>query len=144
MKKLILLAIVLLTLTGCGPTDNNAISNSEGTSGTVSKQEIKNGISLTLDNFGDYVAINTISSLADPSNDSLIYYSYFIGADNCRFYDCTVKYIYVSGSNEYSGTTISLTISGDGQAEPFFIRNNGRTAYKLVVTSVSGTVVVGK
>lgn len=128
MKKLFLLSLTLLTLIGCGPAKENASSET---------------VDLTVQNFGKYIAVNTSSSMADYSNDSLIYYSYFIGSSYCRFEECKVTYKYVSGTNaETVENTVSLTISGDGQAEPIYVRNNGRTYYKLVVVSASGKVIV--
>lgn len=132
MKKLfLLLSFIPLVLTGCNSQEKEKATDSP-----------KETVQLTAKNFSTYVAIN--SSSTSVGNDSKVrYYTYFIGADYCKFIDCKVSYIYrhattpSSDSNEQ--TTISLSISGDGEAA-FFL--TGGLYYYCEVVSASGTVLV--
>lgn len=134
----ILLPIILLALVGCN--SNNTTSNTES-------NEPVQTVELSSSNFSDYVAINSSASLINSDSQDVIYYSYFIGADYCKFIDCSVTYVYVhSGSGSSSSqSTVKLTISGDGQANPYFVyKQNNHTYYYISVISVSGTVEVYK
>ena len=137
MKKLFLLPFLFVVLTGC------TASNSNG--GTASNGPIET-VTLNAENFSTYVATNSISTGRDDYY-SMTYYTYFIGADNCKFIDCSVTYQYVVAGNTptgTNGTTVPLTISGDGEAVPYSIRISGTTytPYVLHVISSSGTVEV--
>ena len=142
-KSLLFISILMLLMTGCAssnkscncaytpiPIDGN--TNSDG------PQEV----TLSAENFSKYVAVNTVSSYAS-AYDAVTYFSYFIGADNCRFIDCSVSYKYVYGGSSFGYGTIPLTISGDGQANPFHTRENNRdTYYTISITSASGTIYI--
>lgn len=148
MKKITLFALlVLLALTGCKPTnDNKAVKSSDGNSQSVttSSQPIKGKVELTADNYVNYIAINTNMVIINSSYDTM-YYSYFIGSNHCKFVDCKLTYEYVSnsGSAGSSAVTIPLTLSGDGQANPFYIRSPNRGVYySIVITKASGTVQI--
>ena len=81
----------------------------------------------------------------NTSNDYANYFTYFIGADYCKFVNCTVTYGYAYIANEYTGTgeTVPLTLSGDGQANPYHVRINTTAGYyRFVVVAASGTVEV--
>ena len=70
---------------------------------------------------------------------------YFIGADYCKFIDCTVIYTYIrnSSTDAVGEQTIKLTISGDGEAWPYHVSGQSSGIYYyIVVTSASGTVEI--
>lgn len=133
-KTLFLLPLVLLALTGC---------NSNATDNKVSDSP-KQSVTLSAENFSTYVATNSSSALLNNSYNDVIYYTYFNGADYCKFVNCTVTYKYVSNqSTEGTEETIKLTLSGDGETNPYFARSQNRyTYYHAVVTAASGTVEV--
>ena len=130
MKKIFLLPLIVLMLTGCGTTSSNEEAHKENES-----------IQLTTSNFSTYVATN--SNAVSLGNDSYVrYYTYFIGADNCRFIDCQVTYYYQHATSPIADPTeetIKLSLSGDGEANFFYVRG---LYYVLVVKSVKGTVIV--
>ena len=126
-KTLLILSTLLLLLTGCNPQEDK-ITDSP-----------KESVELSASNFSTYVAINT-TSVFNPDYNDMCFYSYFIGADYCKFVDCKVTYKYV-GANTSSEYTVPLTLSGDGQALAYIARNIGRgQTYTLTVTSAKGTV----
>lgn len=131
MKKLLfLLPIISFALSACNP-QKDKITDSP-----------KESVALSASNFSTYVAVNTTVQQSNANYSDVTFFSYFIGADYCKFVDCFVTYKYVHGENS-GGTeiTVPLTLSGDGQAEPFVVTsmNRGMT-YTLVVTSAKGTV----
>ena len=138
-----------LLLTGCKNDEKivqtNTVNNPTPSLAEDNKNENaadspKETVSLTASNFSTYVAINSIAVLVNSATHDVAYYSYFIGADYCKFINCTVTYKY-NGSGEAS--TVSLTLSGDGQADPFIVPNQTTHAlYVLSVTGASGTVEV--
>ena len=133
-KTLFLLPLVLLALTGWSSnTTDNKVSDSP-----------KQSVTLSAENFSTYVATNSSSALLNNSYNDVIYYTYFNGADYCKFVNCTVTYKYVSNqSAEGTEETIKLTLSGDGETNPYFARSQNRyTYYHVVVTAASGTVEV--
>ena len=144
MKKRSFLYIPLflgLLITGC-KSGEKSTNNSDTSSVGDNKisDSPKESVSLTKSNFSTYVAINSIAVLVNSATHDVAYYSYFIGADYCKFRNCTVTYKY-SGPGETS--TVSLTLSGDGQADPYFVANQATHAfYVLSVTGASGTVEV--
>ena len=133
-KTLFLLPLVLLALTSCS---SNAADNKVSDSP-------KQSVTLSAENFSTYVATNSSSALLNNSYNDVIYYTYFNGADYCKFVNCTVTYKYVSNqSTEGTEETIKLTLSGDGETNPYFARSQNRyTYYHAVVTAASGTVEV--
>ena len=134
-KSIFLLPLILLTMSGCNSNANeNNFSNKP-----------KSSVTLTAENFSSYVATQSTSTLIDNAYNDVIYYTYFIGADYCKFIDCTVTYTYIhdSSTNAVGGQTIKLTLSGDGEAWPYHaIKQSNHIYYWIVVTSASGTVEI--
>ena len=149
-KKLFLLPILMFALTACGSNNTcNACNNSGNENRTVdiaTNDSPRETDQLSVGNFSKYVAVNTTAAVISNTANSVIFYSYFIGADYCKFINCTVTYTYVVGNNEpssNSGQTVPLTLSGDGQAEPFHVSlSSANVYYRIVVLNASGTVEV--
>ena len=126
-----------MSLTGCSANTNNSDNN-------VSNSP-KESVELSGSNFSKYVAVNSTAAIINNAYNDVIYYSYFIGADYCKFVNCSVTYTYAqnggaTGANDY---TVSLSLSGDGQADPYFVRNtSAHVYYSIVIKSASGTVEV--
>lgn len=134
-RLLVLLPLLLMTLSGC---NSDKVDNR--VSGTI-----KETITLSASNFSTYVACNSIVTFNNTSNDYANYFTYFIGADYCKFINCNVTYGYAQMDNEYTigRETVPLSLSGDGQTNPFHARFNTATAYyRFVVIDASGTVEV--
>ena len=151
MKKIFLLPLIVLMLTGCG--QNGDITNSDNSesrsdvvlpSNNTVEDKPKERVQLTKDNFSTYVAINCNSSLIsnETSSYTVVYYAYFIGADYCKFVDCKVTYLYSYNGNPGAETTVPLTLSGDGQANPFYATQRNNYYYTFQFVSASGTVMV--
>lgn len=129
-KKLFLLPILAMSLSACG---------SQPTQADVLPKET---VTLTQKNFSTYVAVNTTCTPFEGRSYAL-YYSYFIGADECKFIDCTVTYKYTGTNDSEKTFTVPLSLSGDGQAIPFVGGMNvGTTHCTLSVTNAKGTVEV--
>ena len=165
MKKLFLLLplITLLTI-GCGPINgekevssiNSEVEQSEVVVSSNEEESIsphrienepKEEVELTLSNLGKYVAINNNAVLLNNSstgNNVVVFYAYFIGADYCKFINCTISYYYSpSGGGPNGGeNTTGLSLSGDGQANPFYTIIDGNHWYSFNVSAVTGTVLV--
>ncbi len=141
MKKLFLLPLIMFALIGCGQEKESIYSGSGEQAAQTTSQNIKGGITLSLDNFSTYVAINSTIVVLSESSSSRAYYSYFIGADDCRFYDCSVTYEYKNTSGEASSgaITVPLSLSGDGQTNVFTARNG---LYEIKIVSAAGTVKI--
>ncbi len=124
-----------MALTGCNSNKvDNRVSDTPKETVTLSKE-----------NFSTYVACNSSVTFNNTSNDYANYFTYFIGADYCKFINCTVTYGYAYMANEYTGTgeTVPLTLSGDGQANPYHVRINTTAGYyRFAVVAASGTVEV--
>ncbi len=134
MKKGLLFIFALGLMTGCTASKENVVSNTP-----------KESITLSAENFSKYVATNSSSSLIGSSYNNVIYYTHFVGADYCKFIDCTVTYTYVANGSTPSGTgtTISLTLSGDGETLPYYVHSqSGNVYYSIGIISASGTVEV--
>ena len=144
MKKLfLLLALPIFALSGCGKSSNTT-NNTSSADNKISNSP-KESVALTVENFSTYVAINSSAALLNNSNDDVIYYSYFIGADYCKFVNCTVTYKYKRSGTEYTTEdyTIALSFSGDGQADPYLVQDQRRsTYYFIIITGASGTIEV--
>lgn len=71
----------------------------------------KETVTLSKENFSTYVACNSSVTFNNTSYDYANYFTYFIGADYCKFINCTVTYGYAYMANEYTGTgeTVPLT-----------------------------------
>ena len=110
-----------MALTGCNSNKaDNRVSDTPKETVTLSKE-----------NFSTYVACNSSVTFNNTSNDYANYFTYFIGD----------AYM----ANEYTGTgeTVPLTLSGDGQANPYHVRINTTAGYyRFVVVAASGTVEV--
>lgn len=139
MKKLlILLPLMMMALSGCSANGQNAADNK------VSDTP-KETVTLSATNFSTYVACNSSVTFNNSTNDYANYFTYFIGADYCKFVNCTVTYGYAYMANAYEGAgeTVPLTLSGDGQANPYHVRiNTAAGYYRFVVVAASGTVEV--
>lgn len=131
----------MFTLTACG--SNNANNNNSGADNTISNSP-KESVQLSAGNFSKYVAVNSTVSLIYNEYNSVVYYSYFNGADYCKFINCTVTYSYLlNGGGEGNQYTVPLTLSGDGQSDPFFVSRPDRyTYYSIKIIGASGTVEV--
>lgn len=153
MKKLFITIFAGLSLISCNTSNNYNSSNSCSLPISVSNSSTSNitfnsfeTITLSKDNFSTYIATNTSIAFVpkmDYSDYHIFYYTYFIGADNCRFIDCTITYCYSSGSTYTKRETVSLTISGDGEAKPYmesFSKYSNNFSFSLV--SASGTIKV--
>ena len=140
----------MFALTACGSNNTCKVCNNSGnenrTADIATNDSPKETDQLSAGNFSKYVAVNTAAAVIVNTSESVIYHSYFIGADYCKFINCTVTYTYVAGNNEpssNSGQTVPLTLSGDGQAEPFHISQSNRNIYyRIVILNASGTVEV--
>ena len=128
MKKILLVLASAMMLAGCSGNNSN--------SG-------KNTVSLSLDNYGDYVAtrIHTLVT-GSTSSDDLYVDAYFEGSNLVSFKDCVVTCHYLlTGTERVSGDyTVKLTISGDGCIPSYMFRNHPEYVPEVVVTAVSGTV----
>ena len=154
MKKFLLFPIVLLVMVGCGPKENSMVDTSKDAqtstiilpSNNTVEDKPKEIVELTKDNFSTYVAVNCSSSLIsnETSRYTVVYYAYFIGADYCKFVNCTVTYTYVYAPSGSAGEeiTVPLTLSGDGQADPYFAQLRDNYYYTFKFISASGTVMV--
>lgn len=150
MKRNVFLLLPLLFIGLCGcDSDNSSEPNVAEKDNNVISNTPKQSIQLTASNFATYVATNSSCSIVMDSASDVIYYTYFIGADYCKFINCKVSYSYVSNTTENQNTLatvtgiVPLTLSGDGEAKPFYVRSQNRNQYYyLVVVSVSGTVEV--
>ena len=146
-KTLLLLPLLLLGLIGCD--SNNSNQPTEEKMDNAVSDTPKESVRLTKTNFSTYVATNSSCSIVMDATTDVIYYTHFIGADYCKFINCQVSYAYISNFSENQNTvttdtgTALLTLSGDGEAKPFYVRSQNRNSYYyLVVTNVSGTVEV--
>lgn len=126
-NKFLLMPLIMLSLGGCKTNGG-----------------IKETVALSAKNVETFVAVNTTSSLTQYAYDDVVFYSYFIGAEKCRFINCSVSYYYIYGANKSEIFTVELTLSGCGQAIPYVVRNLPRNAtYVLKFSSANGTVEVG-
>ncbi len=73
-----------MALTGC---NSNKVGN------RVSDTP-KETITLSKENFSTYVTCNSSVTFNNTSNHYANYFTYFIGADYCKFVNCTVTYGY--------------------------------------------------
>lgn len=131
MKKALLLIPAMITvLAGC----NSPINSNKP----------KEVVELTTDNFSKYVATNSSSTITiDGNYQYILYYTHFIGADNCKFIDCSVTYTYWNSEvTPEVGTTVPLSLSGDGETE-FACDVQRHGVFRIFyLMSVSGTVEV--
>ena len=139
MKKLFLLPLFAIALAGCS-------SGSVGCTCSSSNAKLIESVNLSLDNFSKYIATNTIRTFVG-NTDYSSYHTQFIGADDCRFINCTIEYSFVYMNNEPggagTGTVVPLTISGDGETKPFVVRVSQNTGYySFALIAVTGTVEV--
>ena len=130
-KTIFLLPLLCVALVSCNPKTEDKVTDTP-----------KETVQLTAKNFSTYVAMNSNST--SVGNDTYVrYYTYFIGADYCKFVDCKVSYVYRHAQNPDTNSdgaaTINLSISGDGEAGFFLTRG---LYYYCDVVSASGTVLV--
>lgn len=125
MKKFLLSIILIFCLpcmAGCGMEVNN------------SETKTKHVVNLTIDNYQDYLTIETTPYIRDYSTS---YYNYFRGALSYAYYDnVTITYDYIS-SGTTTEKTIKLNVGGCG----CIVTSNskyGDISYEI--TNVSGTI----
>ena len=128
MKKFLLsiiLIVCLLCMVGCGAEDNNG------------ETKTKQVVTLTMDNYQDYLTIETTPVIGEVSSS---YYNYFCGALSYAYYDnVIITYDYISSDSSTTTTekTIKLNVGGCGCIVTSSSRY-GRTSYEI--TNVSGTI----
>lgn len=128
MKKLLLsiiLIVCLLCIAGCGAEVNNG------------ETKTKQVVTLTIDNYQDFLTIEITSVIGDFSSN---YYNYFRGALSYAYYDnVIITYDYTSSGSSTTTTeeTIKLNVGGCGCIVTSSSRY-GSTSYKI--TNVSGTI----
>ncbi len=125
------LAILMMStaMVGCSSNNGSIIAVGDAKVETVT---------LSKDNVTDYVATYSSAALIDAANNVSVYHCHFVGADNCKFIDCSIQYTWQSGN---ATGTAHLTISGDGEAIPCTGR---RVACTLVITGATGKVQILK
>ncbi len=135
-KKLLLLFLPILLLTGCNNSSGGAIPPKE-----------REQIELTLDNYSKYIAVYTISDSYAVDTIYTLYRYRFEGSSLCKFNDCKVEYTFT----KKDGTQLDvvyikdLTISGCGETEEVSAYRTYQLDsyyYHLKVLNVSGTVEV--
>ena len=128
MKKFLLsiiLIVCLLCMAGCGTEVNNG------------ETKTKQVVTLTIDNYQDYLTIETTPVIGEVSSS---YYNYFRGALSYAYYDnVIITYDYISSGSSTTTTekTIKLNVGGCGCIVTSSSRY-GRTSYDI--TNVSGTI----
>ena len=139
MKKvflLLLLAICLFYMIGC--TSDYGENQSDASSREMSLPE-KHVVNITLDNYKEYITIETNVVARTSSSSS---YHYFRGALSYAFYDnVIISYNYHSDSTSGSTTTeetLFLNAGGCGTITTKSSRYGG-TSYEI--SDVSGTVI---
>ncbi len=132
-KKLLLLFLPILLLTGCNNTSNGVIPEKE-----------REKINITLDNYSKYIAVYTISDSFGADYTYSNYRYQFIGSTLCKFNDCSLEYAFAKDNGSISETkyTVDLTISGCGETKEveFVHAQRSNTYYRLKILSVNGTV----
>ncbi len=134
-KKLLLLFLPILLLTGCNNSSGGAIPAKE-----------REQIQLTLNNYSKYIAVYTISDSFGADYTYSIYRYQFVGSGLCKFNDCSIDYCFTTenGTEQAQQLTTYLTISGCGETkETEFVRSNmDNKYYRLKIKAVKGTVEV--
>ncbi len=134
-KKLLLLFLPMLLLTGCNKSSGGVIPEKE-----------REQIELTLNNYSKYIAVYTISDSYGTNYSYSIYRYQFVGSSLCKFNDCSIVYTFTTNSGKVSETeyTTNLTISGCGETkEVSFGYSNLDSAYfRLKIKAVNGIVEV--
>ena len=137
MKKFLIILPILLLCCNCKTSNNSSLQNISN--------DLKESVVLTTKNFSTYISTNSSVSWNNESNDYATYFTYFIGVDGCKYIDCTITYGYAYMNEEYKGegNTVSLSLSGNGEAKPFHIRlGSTHSYYTFVLLNVSGIVEV--
>ena len=132
-RSLLLLPICLVLLSGC---NQDKISNKP-----------KYEVDLSASNVYSYVSKQQSSTLIRDAGtySDMIYYCHFVGADYCKFVDCELYYEFWARKDNSIGErgSIHLTLSGDGDAWPFYVYQQNKTVYyECRITGASGTVLV--
>ena len=135
-KKLLLLFLPILLLTGCNNSSGGALPEKD-----------RETVTLTANNYSKYIAVFTITDSYGAGNYSYSIYRYqFVGSTICKFNDCSITYCFTkdNGAEQEAQYTTHLTISGYGETEQvdFAHANTDYTYYHLKIKAVNGTVEV--
>ena len=137
-KKLLLLFLPILMLTGC--------NNSSGGALPVKERE---KVELNVDNYSKYIAVYTISdSYATSDSPYGIYRYQLVGSSLCKFDECSITYSFMNNSSVISEEkyTVKLTISGCGETKDvrfYYGYGNYDTEYfRFKAISASGIVEI--
>lgn len=128
MKKFLLsiiLIVCLLCMAGCGTEVNNG------------ETKTKQVVTLTIDNYQNFLTIETTPIIGDRSSS---YYNYFRGALSYAYYDSViVTYNYISSGSSTTTTekTIKLNAGGCGC---IVTSSSGYGSTSYEITNVSGTI----
>lgn len=135
MKKFLLSIILrfcLPCMAGCGTEVNRC-----GTAVNNGETKTKHVVNLTIDNYQDYLTIETTPYNRDYSTS---YYNYFRGALSYAYYDnVIITYDYISSGSDTTTTerTIKLNVGGCGCIVTSKSKY-GDISYEI--TNVSGTI----
>ena len=136
MKKILiplLLSICLFCITGCA-SNNGQIQTADTSSNEVSVME-KHIVSITKDNYQNFLTVETNYVVGSMSTTS---YHYFRGALPYAFYDnVIITYDYLSGGTT-TEKTLSLNVGGCGTIITSGSKY-GSSSYEI--TNVSGTII---
>ena len=134
-KKLLLLFLPILMLTGC--------NNSSGGALPVKERETVN---LSEHNYSKYIAVYTYSDSYNSGSTYTFYRYHLEGSPLCKFNDCKITYAFASESGQlqenYTSYEIDLTISGCGESKEVTRRLGYSGYYVFKVISASGTVEI--
>lgn len=136
MKKsffvLLLLAICLFCMIGCAPDNGENLSDASSNEMPLPEKHIVN---ITMDNYKEYITIETNVVVRSSSSSS---YHYFKGALSYAFYDdVVITYDFHSGSTT-TEETLFLNVGGCGTITTSGSRY-GSTSYEIV--NVTGTII---
>ena len=138
-KKLLLLFLPMLLLTGCNNSSGGAIPAKE--------REV---VALSDKNYSQYIAVYTTTDSYGSSGSITLYRYQLVGSSLCKFNDCKITYTFVNQKGElsesYSLYEIKLTLSGCGESIETSVSNYGNNKensyYCFKVISASGTVEI--
>lgn len=139
MKKFLLSIILIFCLpcmAGCG-TDLPCRAGC-GTEVNNGETKTKHVVNLTIDNYQDYLTIETTLYIRDYMTS---YYNYFRGALSYAYYDnVIITYDYISSGSSTTTTeeTIKLNLGGCGCIVTSSSSRYGGNSYEI--TNVSGTI----
>ncbi len=134
-KKLLLLFLPMLLLTGCNKSSGGVIPEKE-----------RETVTLTKDNYFKYIAVYTYSDTYSNSGTYTFYHYHLVGSSLCKFIDCKITYAFSSDNGaleeNYKSYEINLTLSGCGESVESTRRLGYSYYYHFTVLSASGTVEI--